>query len=94
MAKTKKFESKKVAQNTVVKEVTKEPASNKRKVKWVLTLVMSIIFGYLGVDRFIMGHVGLGLLKIVTFGGCGIWWLIDVILIASKNEFKDIEWVD
>ena len=65
----------------------------KRKVNWTLTLIMSILFGSLGVDRFIMGHVGLGILKIITFGGCGIWWLIDLILIASKHPFQDIEWV-
>ena len=64
-----------------------------RKVNWVLTLIMSILFGSLGVDRFIMGHIGLGILKLLTAGGCGIWWLIDVILIATKHPFKDIEWV-
>jgi TM2 domain-containing membrane protein YozV len=55
---------------------------------------MSIIFGALGVDRFIMGHIGLGILKLITLGGCGIWWLVDVVLIAIKHEFKDIEWVE
>jgi TM2 domain-containing membrane protein YozV len=64
-----------------------------RKVNWVLTLIMSIIFGQLGVDRFIMGHVGLGILKLITLGGCGIWWLIDLILIAIKHPFEGIEWV-
>lgn len=64
-----------------------------RKVNWTLTLIMSIIFGSLGVDRFIMGHVGLGILKLFTVGGCGIWWLIDLILIATKHKFKDVEWV-
>jgi TM2 domain-containing membrane protein YozV len=64
-----------------------------RKVNWVLALVMSIIFGWIGVDRFIMGHVGLGILKLITFGGCGIWWLIDLILIATKYPFKNIVWV-
>jgi hypothetical protein len=34
--------------------------------------------------------VGLGLLKLFTFGGCGIWWLIDVILIAT-NSLKDAQ---
>ncbi|MFA6088398.1 MAG: TM2 domain-containing protein [Candidatus Woesearchaeota archaeon] len=68
--------------------------SGKKKVNWVLTLVMSIIFGCIGVDRFLMGHVGLGILKLFTLGGCGIWWLIDVILIATKYQFKDIEWVE
>ncbi|MBS3099837.1 TM2 domain-containing protein [Candidatus Pacearchaeota archaeon] len=65
----------------------------KRKVNWVLTLIISILFGSLGVDRFIMGHIGLGILKLITMGGCGIWWLIDLILIALKHDFKDIEWV-
>lgn len=65
-----------------------------KKVNWTLTLIMSIVFGSLGVDRFIMGHVGLGILKLLTLGGCGIWWLIDLILIATKHKFEDIEWVE
>jgi TM2 domain-containing membrane protein YozV len=64
-----------------------------KKVNWTLTLIMSIVFGSLGVDRFIMGHVGLGLLKLVTLGGCGIWWLVDLVLIATKHKFEGIEWV-
>jgi TM2 domain-containing membrane protein YozV len=55
---------------------------------------MSIIFGVLGVDRFIMGKIGTGILKLITLGGLGIWWLVDVILIATKHEYKDIIWVD
>jgi len=55
---------------------------------------MSIVFGQLGVDRFIMGHIGLGILKLITFGGFGIWWLIDVILIATRYNFGNIKWVD
>ena len=53
---------------------------------------MSILFGSLGVDRFIMGHIGLGIVKLITFGGFGIWWLIDLILIATKHSFKGVEW--
>jgi len=55
---------------------------------------MSIFFGGIGVDRFILGHIFLGLLKLFTLGGLGIWWLIDLILIATKYDFKDIEWID
>lgn len=65
-----------------------------RSLNWILTLLMSIFFGTLGVDRFMMGHIGLGLLKLVTGGGFGIWWLIDVILIAARYDFKNIIWVD
>ncbi|MDD2444742.1 MAG: TM2 domain-containing protein [Candidatus Nanoarchaeia archaeon] len=68
--------------------------NKKRKVNWILTLLMSIFFGGIGVDRFILGHIFLGLLKLFTLGGLGIWWLIDLILIATKYDFKDIEWID
>ena len=65
-----------------------------KELNWVLALVMSIIFGQLGVDRFIMGHVGLGILKLITFGGFGIWWIVDIILIATKYKFSNVKWVE
>jgi TM2 domain-containing membrane protein YozV len=55
---------------------------------------MSVVFGSLGVDRFIMRKVGTGILKLITFGGFGIWWLIDVILIATKYDFEGVKWVE
>lgn len=71
----------------------KSKKPNSRKVNWVLVLVMSIVFGSLGVDRFILGRIGTGILKLITLGGFGIWWLVDLILIATKYEFKGIEWI-
>jgi TM2 domain-containing membrane protein YozV len=71
---------------------TKKIYVNVREVNWVVCLVMSILFGWFGVDRFIMGRVGTGILKLITLGGLGIWWLVDVILIATKYQFKNIEW--
>jgi len=65
-----------------------------RRLNWTVTLVLSLFFGTLGVDRFMMGQVVLGLLKLVTFGGFGLWWLIDVILIATRYDFENVEWVD
>ncbi len=69
------------------------PNNTSFNLNWGFTLVMSIIFGYLGVDRFMMRQVGLGLLKLITVGGFGAWWLIDVILIAIKYNFKNVNWV-
>ena len=65
-----------------------------KEVNWIVCLLMSVFFGSLGVDRFILGKVGTGILKLVTFGGLGIWWLVDVILIATKHDFNGIKWVD
>ena len=46
------------------------------------TFLLSWLLGYLGVDRFYLGQVGLGILKLITAGGCGIWALIDMVLTA------------
>ena len=53
-------------------------------------LILSILLGELGIDRFYLGYTGLGILKLITAGGFGIWWLIDLILIATgKMTAKD-----
>ena len=55
---------------------------------WLTALLLSWFLGYVGVDRFYLGYTGLGILKLLTGGGAGIWWLIDFIRIAS-NKMKD-----
>ncbi len=64
-----------------------------KELSWIVTMVMSIFFGVLGVDRFMMGHIGLGLLKLFTCGGFGVWWLVDVILIATRYQYKNVTWL-
>ncbi|MDP2749269.1 MAG: TM2 domain-containing protein [Nanoarchaeota archaeon] len=78
----------------ISKRFKKKDSGRVKNVNWTLVLIMSIVFGVFGVDRFILGKVGTGLLKLFTIGGFGIWWLVDIILIATKYEFYRIKWVD
>jgi TM2 domain-containing membrane protein YozV len=51
-----------------------------------MVLILSVLFGYWGVDRFMLGDMGMGLLKLFTGGVCGILWLIDIFTIQSKAD--------
>lgn len=49
-------------------------------------VMISSALGVLGVDRFILGETGLGALKLLTCGGCGIWALADIVMIIDKTK--------
>jgi TM2 domain-containing membrane protein YozV len=49
-------------------------------------LVLSVLLGGMGVDRFMIGDVGMGILKLLTLGLCGILWLIDIFTIRGKVD--------
>lgn len=55
---------------------------------WLTLLLISLFLGSLGIDRFYVGKIGTGILKLITFGGCGIWTLVDIILIIT-GKFTD-----
>ncbi len=55
------------------------------KKQFMTALLLSLFLGGLGIDRFYLGYTVLGIVKLLTGGGCGIWWLIDLILIATKH---------
>ncbi|WP_104126709.1 TM2 domain-containing protein [Cryobacterium sp. Y57] len=72
---------------------------------FVATWLFAWLLGIFGVDRFYLGKVGSGIAKLVTFGGLGIWWLVDLILVLAKgrdkqglrlagyDQYKKIAWI-
>ena len=74
-------------------EETKSDRSEKSEPgdkDFITTLLLCIFLGGLGVHRFFVDKMGTGVLMLVTLGGLGIWWIIDIILIVT-NSFEDSE---
>ena len=56
--------------------------------EWMITLLLCIFLGALGIHRFYVGSNKSGLVMLLTVGGCGIWTLIDLIMIVTGG-FRD-----
>jgi TM2 domain-containing membrane protein YozV len=79
------------------------PSSDK---SFLVTWLFALFLGFFAVDRFYLGKVGTGILKLITFGGFGIWVLVDLVLVlagaqrdkqgqklAGYNQHKKIAWI-
>ena len=53
---------------------------SKQSIQLLIGTILSWSIGFLGADRFYKGEMGLGVLKLVTFGGVGVWWFIDAVI--------------
>lgn len=64
-------------------EAPPEPATASQK--HFAAVVLSILLGWLGIDRMYTGRVGLGILKLITLGGIGVWWIVDMCLMGMGS---------
>ncbi len=55
-----------------------------------ISIILSILAGSLGLDRIYIGDTGIGILKLITCGGMGLWWLIDLFLIMDATKEKNM----
>lgn len=62
---------------------TPTPATHISKKTFLSTWLLSLLLGSLGIDRFYLGKIGTGILKLITLGGFGIWYLIDLIMVLA-----------
>lgn len=83
-------DGKKVCKKCVEKGLVQKnnKAANSGEKSWVVALLLCIFGGGLGLHRFYAGKIGTGVLMLLTAGGCGIWAIIDLVLICCK-KFTD-----
>ena len=69
----------------------------KSQTTTLLLAILPVLFLVFGLHRFYLGHIGVGVAQLLTFGACGVWWLIDLIRIIEgdltpKNGDYDKKW--
>jgi TM2 domain-containing membrane protein YozV len=74
-----------VTKDSLGRSLRPPPTSGNPTVNGNHVLLAGVLAGNFGVDRFLMGQTALGVVKLLTCGGCGIWQMVDLILIATGS---------
>ena len=59
----------------------------------MIMLLLSLFLGSWGIDRFLLKEIGLGIIKLLTAGGCGIWTIVDWFLVMNRTREFNYELV-
>ena len=68
----------------------KSDSRQEQEKRWIVSLVLCWFLGVFGAHRFYTGHTAIGVVQLLTFGGCGIWTLVDFIILLT-GSFKDAD---
>ena len=74
----------KIGLKIATKQMQKSAAEGGGKSQLV-ALLLALFVGVLGIHRFYLGYTGIGIIQLLTFGGLGVWALIDLILIITGD---------
>jgi len=83
--------------NKIVKKAEKAaPLGSKGGDKnWLVAVLLCFFLGGIGIHRFYLGYTTIGIIQLLTLGGCGVWALIDFIRIIIKDlKPKDGNYID
>lgn len=73
-----------------LKFIYESAGNDDQKSKWITSLLLCWFLGVFGIHRFYTGHTAIGLIQLLTLGGCGIWTFIDLVLLIS-GSYKDAD---
>lgn len=80
-----KKEVKKIQKELKKQEMSPEAAEQTGSKSQLVALLLAILVGALGIHRFYLGYTAIGIIQLLTLGGCGVWALIDLIRIAMGD---------
>ena len=72
------------------KEKLLSSTSSTTSTDWLTLFLLTFFLGVLGVHRFYTGKIGTGFLMLITLGGFGVWFLVDLILVVT-GQFTNKE---
>lgn len=80
-----KKEVKKIQKELKKQEMSPDAAEQTGSKSQLVALLLAILVGALGIHRFYLGYTAIGVIQLLTLGGCGVWALIDLIRIAMGD---------